>query len=149
MTKFIKSSICKEHPELNGKRYAAQHHCPLCVKETHKRFNEQLKATQDPLYFAKERIRGLAYAKANPGKVNARTAKRRASKLKATPPWSDLEEIKLAYAICSRVTKETKIPHEVDHIIPLKGEFVCGLHVPYNLQLLTEKENRSKGVRHG
>lgn len=63
----------------------------------------------------------------------------------ATPPWVDREAILAVYREARRVSKETGIPHEVDHIHPLQGENFCGLHVPWNLQILTRKENRSKG----
>ena len=44
-----------------------------------------------------------------------------------------------------KMTSQTGIKHEVDHIIPLQSPFVCGLHVEYNLQVITAKMNRSKG----
>lgn len=80
------------------------------------------------------------YQKINRGIVNARTAKYRAKKLDATPSWLSVEQIKKIkqfYVNCPK-------GYEVDHIIPLQGEDVCGLHVPWNLQLLSVSENRSK-----
>jgi 5-methylcytosine-specific restriction endonuclease McrA len=88
-----------------------------------------------------------AWAKQNPHKVNALIAKRRAIKIQASPPWANQEAIRAIYAEASRLTKETGIPHEVDHIYPLQGETVCGLHVETNLQILTKVENIRKKNR--
>jgi hypothetical protein len=77
------------------------------------------------------------------------TAKRKSIKLKAMPKWltdDELNQIKFIYDECHRITNETGIEHHVDHIIPLQGKFVCGLHVPWNLQILTAKENMEKGT---
>jgi hypothetical protein len=73
---------------------------------------------------------------------------RRATKKQATPPWltkEDREAIRAIYAEAKRRERETGIKQHVDHIIPLQHELVCGLHVPWNLQILTESENVSKG----
>lgn len=62
---------------------------------------------------------------------------RRAQKLQATPSWVDKKTLKEIYENCAE-------GYEVDHIVPLKGKNVCGLHVPWNLQYLTPEENASK-----
>lgn len=71
-------------------------------------------------------------------------AARRARKKSAIPHWVDRKEVREIYAECRRITKATGIKHEVDHIIPLAGKNVCGLHVPWNLQIITMSENRRK-----
>lgn len=76
------------------------------------------------------------------GKSAAKAAKRRAAKLQATPPWADLEEIKNVYL------EAQYFGMHVDHIIPLQGKNVCGLHVWDNLQLLSAVENIKKGNRY-
>ena len=85
-----------------------------------------------------------AYRLANRDLYRAAGARRRAAKLQATPPWADLAAIAEFYSEAARLTTETGILHEVDHIYPLQGKDVCGLHVPGNLQIITRAENRSK-----
>lgn len=63
----------------------------------------------------------------------------RASRLKATPSWINKKEIADIYK------KASQLHLEVDHIVPLKHPNICGLHVPWNLQLLTKIENARKG----
>jgi 5-methylcytosine-specific restriction endonuclease McrA len=92
-------------------------------------------------------VRSSTWLKNNPGRVNAATARRRAQKLQATPKWVDAKELAAIYGAAKALTAATGTSHEVDHIVPLCGGFVCGLHVPWNLQIIPRYENRSKGNR--
>ena len=87
------------------------------------------------------------YQKANPHIFNAKNAKRRATKLMATPTWADLEAIKGMYQLAA-IFNRTGINLHVDHIVPLQGDTVCGLHCEANLQLMPASDNISKGNRH-
>ena len=83
----------------------------------------------------------------NPDKVNAINAKRHASKLQRTPKWlseDDLWLIQEAYSLAKEREKATGIKWHVDHVVPLQGETVSGLHVPGNLQVIPGSENCSK-----
>ena len=77
----------------------------------------------------------------------ARVIARQKRVKQATPSWTDNNAIKEFYITAQRLSKETGISHEVDHIIPLQGKIVSGLHVPANLQILTEKENQRKNAK--
>lgn len=65
-----------------------------------------------------------------------------------TMPWSDRETIQAIYKRCHTITKRTGISHEVDHVYPLNGASVSGLHVADNLQIITRSENRRKFNKH-
>ena len=72
------------------------------------------------------------------------SAARHAAKMKRTPGWADKKAIQRIYDEAVRLTIETGIEHHVDHIIPLQGEKVSGLHVEANLQILTAEMNIRK-----
>jgi hypothetical protein len=78
------------------------------------------------------------YRRQNKGRVNAHTAARKCRQMKATPPWADLEAIASLYA------EGAASGMDVDHVIPLKGKLVSGLHVETNLRLLPPTENNKK-----
>lgn len=87
------------------------------------------------------------WAERNKDKVNAKWMKREASKKNRTPSWltdDDLWMIEQVYDIAALRTKMLGIDFHVDHIVPLQGKTVSGLHVPWNLQVITAKENRMK-----
>jgi len=87
------------------------------------------------------------WTKTNSAKCNANLAKRRAAKLKATPNWltkDQLKEIEQFYIDAKECQWLSEDKLEVDHIVPLQGENVCGLHVPWNLRVIPASKNRSK-----
>ncbi|HSV90911.1 MAG TPA: hypothetical protein VLH80_07410 [Nitrospiraceae bacterium] len=77
------------------------------------------------------------YYFANHTVERARRNARRTRVQIATPPWADMKAIHLFYINCPP-------GHEVDHIVPLKGKRISGLHVLENLQYLPIKANRTK-----
>jgi hypothetical protein len=94
----------------------------------------------NPVYFQE-------YAKVNKHKLNARTRKRQAAKIQRTPAWlTDVDNwmIEEAYELAVLRTKVTGILWEVDHVLPLQGKSVSGLHTPHNLQVIPMAQNRSK-----
>lgn len=83
----------------------------------------------------------------NLDKDAAKAAKRRAFKLNATPNWlskKHFKDIELFYTQAKQLEKNTGIKYHVDHIVPLRGKTVCGLHVPWNLRVITAQENLKK-----
>ena len=88
-----------------------------------------------------------AYKKIKPEIANANKAKRKAAKNLRTPKWLtdiDFERIGNEYKLASLLTKLTGEPYHVDHVIPLQGKTVSGLHVPSNLKAIRGSENCKK-----
>lgn len=88
------------------------------------------------------------WAKNNRAKLNKKDADRRALELNAAPTWLTAiqkAQIQEMYDIAVARTVQTGISYEVDHIHPLRGNGFSGLHVPWNLQVISQHENRSKG----
>lgn len=74
--------------------------------------------------------------------------KRRTSTLRATPSWANQQAIRAFYEGVKAIEKATGIKQAGDHIVPLNSPLVCGLHVEYNLQVLSAEDNAKKGNRH-
>lgn len=77
----------------------------------------------------------------------AMAGERRAAKVNATPSWltkADREDIAELYERAAELTAATGERHEVDHVVPLRSSVVCGLHVPWNLEVIKAYKNRAK-----
>lgn len=140
---------CVECHRLYAARYRSEHR-ELC-REASKRHRES-----DPgrwsqtvkRYRAKNRERYLENCKAIDAKRKAAHAAseraREAKKLRATPSWVDKAALRRVYEECRDKVLRTGIRHQVDHIVPLRGKNVCGLHVPWNLRVIETAENQKK-----
>lgn len=126
----------RERNRIKAKKSAVR----ICLyRKQYRLVNKEKISAQDKLY-----------CKNNRAKLNAKEAKRRFAKQQATPIWLNAEQLKAIESIYIEATELSWLSEgglEVDHIIPLKGENVSGLHVPWNLQILPAFLNRSKGNR--
>lgn len=87
------------------------------------------------------------FVQENRALVTSYKAKRRAAQKCATPSWltkEQIEAIRDIYKEARRLTIETGIQYEVDHIVPLDGRIVSGLHVPWNLRAIPKDENNRR-----
>ena len=87
------------------------------------------------------------YKQGNPDLYKTLTSFRRRRFRDATPPWltrKQKSEIRQLYQIAITMSKTTGEQYVVDHIVPLQSHEVCGLHVPWNLRVITQEENLKK-----
>lgn len=106
-------------------------------KERIREYHKEYYRNNPDVYYERQKKR-LA---ANPGVSAEYCRTRQARKRNATPPWVDREELRKIYRLAA------KLGMTVDHIYPLKGKNSCGLHVPWNLQILSKSENSRKGTK--
>jgi hypothetical protein len=134
-------------------------YCKSCkaeyTRDHNKKFPDKKKDADKNYYLNNaDRIKGAVkvYAKENKDSLRpkhlARTVKRRVEKLNRTPKWltdSDFKQIKCMYELSDRLSSCLGIRFHVDHIIPLQGREVSGLHTPNNLQVIPAIINLQKG----
>jgi hypothetical protein len=139
-----------------NKAWGAANPEKVCLYKTS--FSKNLSQEKREEYNKKARIRysnnktwnsdrKKAYRASNKLLINDSSSKRRSAQLKRHPAWlSDFDNLKIKciYSIASMLSRENKEPWVVDHIIPLQGKLVSGLHVPSNLQVMRARENEAK-----
>lgn len=135
------SKEAKEAKRLYDRKYRKKNKEIIAAKA--KLYEPKYRETRD-VYREAHKDDSKKWRSNNRDLLNFNEASRRARKLKATPSWSEKNQIKRLYKLSRALTKTFKEEHHVDHIVPLKNEKVCGLHCIDNLQILTQKENLTK-----
>jgi hypothetical protein len=136
---YLSDKPCRHGHRL---RYLIRNSCAVCKRA---RIRALRKSKPEEC-----RAKYRAWYRANAAQFKAMMAARNAQKLRATPPWLTSEyhrQILDFYTEADRRTRITGIAHHVDHWCPLQGENVCGLHVPWNLQIIRGIENWQKNNR--
>ena len=151
-TKSGRRSACKQCDNARYKKYREDNRDKYLAR--YKKYYEDNRAkylARQNKYNAENRdeiaARKKKYREDYPEKKAAADAKRRAAQLERIPSWSDksdLKAIRKIYARCKRINKLTGIPHEVDHVIPMQGENISGLHHSTNLAIIPAALNRIK-----
>jgi len=141
----------------NSTKSGYQSACKLCKKNHERDYyvnggNSEKCAVKRAVTKDYQKITQKEWRKHNQGIKNFHTAKYRALKKQATPKWltkEQLKQIRDLYKEARVITEMTGISHQVDHIHPLNGRQSSGLHVPWNIQILTKEENLEKSNKLG
>ena len=146
----LQTKVLSEFYKADKRSDGRHSYCIQCFKLRNKNQPNRTKSTKKYRDNNREkcRIASRLSKKKYPDTTNFGTMKRIAAKLNRTPKWltkGDWIEIRWAYKIAKQLTKETGISYTVDHIIPLQGKEISGLHCPQNLQVIPARENESKG----
>ena len=113
----------------------------------YERNKEMVKARASARPLKEKRTHKQKYKEANPELYKALTSVRKRRHRSATPKWVTKEQkmaMRQMYLNAQRLTKITGERYVVDHVVPLINPDVCGLHVPWNLRVITQTENLEK-----
>ena len=133
-------------------KYEEEHAEEIAAEKARKKEEQARKKREAMALRYKERREELQqaqrdYYRRNVGAHLDRNAARRAAQIERTPAWSDPNEMGEIYNSAAEISEITGVPHEVDHVIPLQGQHVSGLHHQDNLLVVPKSDNRTKGNR--
>ena len=127
--------------------YVLERDKKLAYQRAYHEANKDALKEKSKAYYIKNPDYYKKYRQKNYAKVNAKEARRRTAKLQRTPAWltdDDHWMIEQAYELAELRTSMFGFSWHVDHIAPLQGELVSGLHVPLNLQVIPASVNTAK-----
>lgn len=131
----------------NKAKSGYQCRCKVCQSKHAKGNKEAINARRRERYKedpTRRRREALAYKKKYRDKDNFLGNRRRAAKIQRTVSWADDWKIQQFYTMAQKLSKLYGVKFVVDHVIPLRGKLVSGLHIETNLQIITESENCKK-----
>ena len=148
--------MCKNCKKISDKEYRNRTKNCTKKKEYMKKYNKKYREENTEYYKEyKRNNKEIAkkqkkeYRIKNRATLNSQEAKRRFAKHKATPEWSELAMINILFEKAKWLESLTGLKYHIDHIIPLKSNNVCGLHVWQNLQILDATLNLQKSNKIG
>lgn len=147
------SPICKLCQNQDNKKWNEKNHEKIVATQRKWRENNPEKQRELERQYRKNNpekryISCKTYRQKNKNLVNAWASMRRSVKVLATPNWANHQKIQEFYDTADGLSMITGEFYEVDHIVPLISNVVCGLHSEHNLRVITRSENRSKGNKH-
>jgi hypothetical protein len=150
--KFVQGGKCQRGH--SGLRYAANYTCVECNREQvaaaeQKRLARLRAEIGSNFYRARRAQKNLTaskWRKTHRAEKSAEWAAWRADRSQRTPAWADQDKIRAFYRLAAAFSK-LYVPHHVDHIIPLNGKTVSGLHVPLNLRVIPATDNLHKSAQ--
>lgn len=128
-------------PVRKSSRDGLGYSCRDCKNAQNKNHYDNNKAA----HFARSKESKRARAKRDPAWGNAWNVWLHLKEEKRVAPWTKFSDTVRFYREAHELTVTTGVPHEVDHIIPLRSKLVAGLHCVENLQVLTAAANNAKG----
>ena len=153
-------ACCKESKPLfsfsrnRAKKDGLQTYCKTCYDEKLKKYKDKkaqyqqnYKVNNLEKHQESSRKATQKWKSKNRARATAWENAREAGKIKATPAWlSEFDKIKITclYQVARMRSEESDQMWHVDHVVPLRSKKVCGLHVPWNLQVIPAKDNMLK-----